>query len=627
METLEPRLTLTWAGIPPVTISPAVLATPATINVNGFASGIATIADTEVDYYAFTATVGGNYTFTAATPASSLDTVIGVFTSTGTRVAFNDNISGTNNDSRVAANLVEGQRYLFGVTNFIATSRGSYNWIIQGPSVPTTTLDDIYEENDTHATAYDLGTLVSSQNLAGLQLADSDDWFKFTTTGTSTAGSSVSISFQNSEGNLQLGLYAENGSLLATSAGVGNIETILLNGRPAGTYFVRVYGSGGAMNPNYTLAIVPPVGGGGGSNFHITLEMEGLTAGQQAIFHQAAARWSEVIIGDLPNATYLGTNVDDVLIHASAVPIDGVNGILGQAGPDTFRSNSLPIHGIMQFDTADMAAMEANGTLMAVVLHEMGHVLGVGTIWQRLGLLTGAGTTNPLFVGAQATAAYNQIFGTAEAGVPVENMFGPGTRDAHWRESILTNELMTGFTGPGNVMPLSRITVASMADMGYTVNIARADPFTPTIVSPSPATEPTGAAAYVFARKLAGTHGDALIPSAMNALPSSQPATATVSAAAPVEAPLAPRSTTVFDWSEDASTARDDSTPSRVFTRGTTWVDRDALDIVLTTSFQRETRPQVETDALAGDAQVVEVDDALHDLACSPSEWLALAVL
>ena len=85
----------------------------------------------------------------------------------------------------------------------------------------------------------------------------------------------------------------------------------------------------------------------------------GLTASQQAIFRQAA-RWEQAIIGDLPNATYQGRAVDDVLIDASGVRIDGPSGILGQAGPDAFRAGSrLPIHGTMQFDSADLASLEA----------------------------------------------------------------------------------------------------------------------------------------------------------------------------------------------------------------------------------------------------------------------------
>jgi hypothetical protein len=64
--------------------------------------------------------------------------------------------------------------------------------------------------------------------------------------------------------------------------------------------------------------------------------------------------------------------------------------------------------------------------------------------------------------------------------VPVENTGGPGTANAHWREAVLANELMTGFLDAGN-NPLSELTVRSLADLGYAVNPAAADPFSVTL--------------------------------------------------------------------------------------------------------------------------------------------------
>src|SRR5205814_4913622 len=92
---------------------------------------------------------------------------------------------------------------------------------------------------------------------------------------------------------------------------------------------------------------------------------------------------------------------------------------------------------------------------------------------------SGAGGTNPRFLGAQATAAYNQIFGRNDTSVPVENSGGSGTRDSHWRESVFGNELMTGWVGPGTALPLSRVTIASLADLGYQVNLNAADAYAP----------------------------------------------------------------------------------------------------------------------------------------------------
>jgi hypothetical protein len=196
------------------------------------------------------------------------------------------------------------------------------------------------------------------------------------------------------------------------------------------------------------------------------------------VFEQAAARWSEIITGDLPDITTDVGVVDDVVIDAEGTPLDGQNGTLGQAGPTRVRPGSLlPARGIMSFDTADLARMEVEGSLLNVIIHEMGHVLGIGTLWENLGLLQGAGTANPVFTGANAMREYAVLTGAnAPTPVPVANTGGPGTRDGHWRESVFGNELMTGFLN-GGANPLSRMTIAALQDMGYEVNLTAATPY------------------------------------------------------------------------------------------------------------------------------------------------------
>jgi leishmanolysin len=165
------------------------------------------------------------------------------------------------------------------------------------------------------------------------------------------------------------------------------------------------------------------------------------------------------------------------------VPIDGPRGILGQAGPTHLRPAAagdvafVPVKGTMSFDTADLAHMESDGTLHDGITHEMGHVLGVGTIWDLKGLLQGGGTANPTFVGQGAMEEFGILLGIGgPEPVPVENTGEPGTRDGHWRESVFRNELMTGFVGQtGN--PLSRMTVAGFGDLGYQVDRDAAEEF------------------------------------------------------------------------------------------------------------------------------------------------------
>lgn len=163
-----------------------------------------------------------------------------------------------------------------------------------------------------------------------------------------------------------------------------------------------------------------------------------------------------------------GEIIKNLLILAQGAPIDGPDNILGQAGPTRVRPAGaaaaafLPAKGEMTFDTDDLEQMEARGTLDDVITHEMGHVIGIGTIWMLKSLLQGAQGSNPTFVGPNAMREYGALRGMGRAQpVPVEDSGAPGTRDSHWRDSVFGNELMTGFVGAaGN--PLSRMTIASL---------------------------------------------------------------------------------------------------------------------------------------------------------------------
>jgi hypothetical protein len=211
----------------------------------------------------------------------------------------------------------------------------------------------------------------------------------------------------------------------------------------------------------------------------------GLTQQQMDAFKGAADRWSRIIVGDLPELLVDGQLIDDVLILARGADIDGPGRILGQAGATHLRPANagdtafIPARGRMTFDTADLEQMEQRGTLNDVITHEMGHVLGVnGFIWGLKGLVNGAGTENPTFEGRSAMRQYGRLRGNGgePTPVPVENEGGPGTAGSHWREKVFRNELMSGFIdAAGN--PISRVTVGSLRDMGYMVDMDAAEPY------------------------------------------------------------------------------------------------------------------------------------------------------
>jgi hypothetical protein len=146
----------------------------------------------------------------------------------------------------------------------------------------------------------------------------------------------------------------------------------------------------------------------------------------------------------------------------------------------------------MTLDAADLASLEDNGDMLPVVLHEMGHILGIGSIWTHGGFLrnrslpstSGADTH---FTGPLAIAAFDAAGGsdyTGGAKVPVANLADEGSSDSHWRESVLDNELMTPLFDSGIYNPLSAISLQSLADLGYTIDISQADSYSKVFSSP-----------------------------------------------------------------------------------------------------------------------------------------------
>jgi len=217
------------------------------------------------------------------------------------------------------------------------------------------------------------------------------------------------------------------------------------------------------------------------SQFSLEIEFKsGLTSTQQAAFADARDRWREVIVGALTPVVIDGQQIDGLVIEAQGVVIDGPGQVLGQAGPTAIRNGSmLPAKGIMSFDTADLARMETDGSLTDVILHEMGHVLGLGTLWDSnfFDFVVGSGTSNPNYSGGYAKTEYaNLLNDGTQPNIPLANQGGAGTAEGHWRESTFAHELMTGFLS-GLSRPLSRMTIAALKDLGYEVDMSAADHF------------------------------------------------------------------------------------------------------------------------------------------------------
>ncbi len=213
------------------------------------------------------------------------------------------------------------------------------------------------------------------------------------------------------------------------------------------------------------------------------------TASQAAAFSAAELAWESRIVG------YLDTLANNTItIDVNLSNIDGPGGILGSAGPTFAKVGSeanflYASAGSMTFDTSDTAGLETAGTFGAVIEHEMGHVLGLGTLWSSSGVgipgyqelyVDGSGE----YTGAAALAQWQTEFGqTGATFIPVELGGGPGTANGHWNEvdggagltgitqagtgNDMRDELMTGWLNSPAF--ISNMTIAQFEDLGYQV--------------------------------------------------------------------------------------------------------------------------------------------------------------
>ncbi|WP_420935645.1 leishmanolysin-related zinc metalloendopeptidase [Alteromonas sp. A081] len=196
------------------------------------------------------------------------------------------------------------------------------------------------------------------------------------------------------------------------------------------------------------------------------VDRSGLSSSQESLFDDAVNFWESALIGTQEN---IDVNMQ---INATAPAIDGRGGILGQAGPrrGTFYDGGVYVtQGIMEFDTADLGVLETRGTLLDVIVHEMAHVIGFGTIWNFFDNLYVQNSGE--YLGKYALAMYREEFDADATFVPVDIVSGVGTRNSHWDENWSggRSDIMTGFLEGSTTV--SNTTLAAFADIGYIVRL------------------------------------------------------------------------------------------------------------------------------------------------------------
>jgi hypothetical protein len=196
------------------------------------------------------------------------------------------------------------------------------------------------------------------------------------------------------------------------------------------------------------------------------------TPEQITLIEQARTFWNSVLTQPLAPVTLAdGTpNYTQIRIDIRALPIDGVSGSVGVGGPYGFQrpGTGQTTTGQVVIDIADLDNQTANGFLDELVVHEIGHALGIGTTTDNPGIDL---VSDGVYTGAKAVAEYSVLTGNPETSLPFE-------ADGHHLSEATFGEMAMTPSGGFNP-PVPRLVIAILEDLGYPgVNYAPADPYT-----------------------------------------------------------------------------------------------------------------------------------------------------
>ena len=247
-------------------------------------------------------------------------------------------------------------------------------------------------------------------------------------------------------------------------------------------------------------------------NFTYTIEGDA----SENIVKSALQKWDNIIKRhpiDVKNFALGGTTKMHITFNVSEMDA----GTLGYAyvdyvyyddlnhnGEVDYSDNIYTSSGFISLSQASYNSMisetrtDSNTTLYYVLMHEIGHIIGIGPYFGHNNsprvAYEESGVTKYYYTGTNALEKYRMYMDDVNlVGIPIEDDGGAGTVNVHPEEHRiesktrhigghphkgLDDELMTGWTESGDVvMPLSAVSIGFLEDMGYEVDYSYADEY------------------------------------------------------------------------------------------------------------------------------------------------------
>ena len=146
--------------------------------------------------------------------------------------------------------------------------------------------------------------------------------------------------------------------------------------------------------------------------------------------------------------------IDDIYIAVVVGYIDGKGKRFAEAGPTLVENGDRILAGSIKIEADDIPTILEKDIFLPLMLHEIAHVLGLGTLWKD-----GVQIDGTTYIGENALEAWREMGCTGD--LPLESK----EEKTHWKEECLVTEVFTPKLQFNRAAHISSVTLGALEGM------------------------------------------------------------------------------------------------------------------------------------------------------------------